>query len=734
MDSSSAVSYVSKLSLTRAVDENTDLHGWDETFDDRQKWQKSTFRASISSHAVAHKTIVCGTVTRVDEEWITWKTSFAPHQVCRVASNLNGSIIAATMDNGTVSILRGSDGVVLATRRVAKEGIRVPAEISFVSDETLLIVPPEDGSTMILVSSIDGERLNSNNQGVVSEATRTMVIHSVRFDSMDDIRTIRGNYFGENNIRFGLVDGDGKLSIYDYDIAQKHSKPVQSHVRLGRDDKKNWEIDFDVGIRVQTVGANKIYLVVAASFESKTQLFWLDFETFNTVSDYIISKDGVRSPRLMSLELLSSCRGSVAVAIGFKFGSSQPKIETRVLQAAELNNGESIGIVHEVFTIPVPSSVKSLSIAPIEIATGGLYSFRCKTWMGDEDHDCYIFKAANNYQDGSAIASVRLLATSERYDEANDLVRALGAESLICDPFARFHPSEIALCRLLQVLSSGGIDTTLVQNDSREYIRQLVVAAHSGNEYGQLAFLSAANGILEWPDEKAMANPPSLTELVMALKGFLSAMTSVSSSFKGSLKETFNSQVMSLEGRIEAFEYLGSNILGKDPSVKLNFQFSGARSSKELLACLIQNGYFITAEQMWKSSLRGKLSTEALVAAVLKITPAVDPREYASLLEEGVFPSLAINHELLPSLLTWSCETADAFDDANGNCFGLDEAIFLLEVGLFKYFHACARVRSFLFSPLFQFFLLDRFPNEPQNLFAFVSMGPFRSTCLLLRK
>eukprot|EP00339_Tiarina_fusa_P008110 CAMPEP_0117059568 /NCGR_PEP_ID=MMETSP0472-20121206/41396_1 /TAXON_ID=693140 ORGANISM="Tiarina fusus, Strain LIS" /NCGR_SAMPLE_ID=MMETSP0472 /ASSEMBLY_ACC=CAM_ASM_000603 /LENGTH=79 /DNA_ID=CAMNT_0004777363 /DNA_START=174 /DNA_END=410 /DNA_ORIENTATION=+ len=79
------MSYVARLPLSGATDENNSIHGWDETIDDRQKWQKSSFRASIASHALAHKTVVCGTVTRGGEDWITWKTSFAPHQVCRVA-------------------------------------------------------------------------------------------------------------------------------------------------------------------------------------------------------------------------------------------------------------------------------------------------------------------------------------------------------------------------------------------------------------------------------------------------------------------------------------------------------------------------------------------------------------------------------------------------------------------------------------------------------------------------
>ena len=56
-----------------------------------------------------------------DQDWIAWEATF-DHRVCRVTSNADGSVVVASTAGGTVSLLRGSDGKVLATRRVYAVG------------------------------------------------------------------------------------------------------------------------------------------------------------------------------------------------------------------------------------------------------------------------------------------------------------------------------------------------------------------------------------------------------------------------------------------------------------------------------------------------------------------------------------------------------------------------------------------------------------------------------------
>ena len=128
-------------------------------------------------------------------------------------------------------------------------------------------------------------------------------------------------------------------------------------------------------------------------------------------------------------------------------------------------------------------------------------------------------------------------------------------------------------------------------------------------------------------------------------------------------------------------KYLESMISGDVP---LNSEFSLVRSVQDLFTGLVKHNYFLAAEQMQKSHLKSKLSTEVMVSATLNIPATVNPRYYANLFKEIIFPSLTINHELLPPLLEWSCKTADKFDD-DGNKNGLDDAIFLLEVSFCAY-------------------------------------------------
>ena len=115
--------------------------GWDATvandarfnFDAASELSADARRScSVSPHAISHGCSVVG-IRRTDgsgsdcsddqggfggdQDWVAWEATF-DHRVCRVTSNADGSVIVASTAGGTVSLLRGSDGKVLATRRV----------------------------------------------------------------------------------------------------------------------------------------------------------------------------------------------------------------------------------------------------------------------------------------------------------------------------------------------------------------------------------------------------------------------------------------------------------------------------------------------------------------------------------------------------------------------------------------------------------------------------------------
>ena len=659
------MSSISRLDLSKAEDPNVQVPGFDETIGNSSvDWHDT---ASVTPHALAHKTMVCGTQSE-SEEWISWTQSFAPHRVCRVASNSTGTVIAATVDNGTVSILRGVDGTILATRRIAPEGVRVPAEVSFISgreenDDALLIESPEDD--VILVSNIQGSRLNSVDEGVVSDAARSMVIHALKFQDTY-VRTIRGSFVGKNILRLALVDGDGKLGIYDYNLVDKemNKKEISSL-------PSSIEIDFNLGLRVHQVGS-QTYLVASLSGKSDTIIGWFNLNELTVACQYKVSPKSVgnsktkQRTRLLALEPLVSFDETKALAVvtTFKYPGDS-KIETKILQAAISNDG-GIGQVHELYNIPVPASVQYLAMAAL--VSKGPYSFRCMTSHSGDKFECHDFKT----DVGSAIGSIRLLLVANKFDEAYNVVDQVEKESLETDPFAEFHPSEIALRQLEVLLSEGSLNDELSVEKSRQCLSLLAEGA-SGNKYGERALLSAAECVLEWPNEQAIRkNPPAIGEITMGLSGIIKILSSVND-----LSPDFQKLKKELEEKFCAIKYLES-ILSED--VPMNSDFSSIRSIQDLFAMMIRYNYFLAAEHIWRSHLNPKLSTEVIVSAVWNIPPTVNPRNYAGLLKEIVFPILTINHELLPPLLAWSCKTADSFDDNNGSDHNLDDAIFLLEV------------------------------------------------------
>lgn len=672
------MSSIVRLSLSKVVDQNAQVAGWDATIGDKNSkgWQEQRC-ASIGSHVLAHRTLVCGTTpSSSNDDWITWTNSFAPHRVCRVTCNDSGTVVAATMDNGTVSILRGMDGIVLATRRIASEGVSIPAEVSFVTNtsdcntlDTLVIEPPED-EPIILVSHIDGSRLNSDEKGVVADAAKSMAIHAL--NNIGDVRTLRGCGMDDTTIRFAIVDGDGKLSIYDYSLANKTGKVLLKGISAD-DSNQDWGIDYTVGLRAHLIRDKHRFLLFSACSGNDTKIGWFDVNNLTMCSGYMLSQGRNARTRILALEPVASCNDTSSMAIVVAgstpaVGESKPKLESKILQAHVSENG-TIGPLHPVYHIPVPHTVKSMAIAPI---LGSPYAFRCLTVHNQDSRECHDFSTTN-----SEIGSIRLLAMTNQFDRANALVKERGESLLTSDRFAGFHPSEIALLHLQKLLSKGRVSDPYEVLQSRECVKQLSVGAISGNVAGQSALLSAANSILLWPEEKHIQNPPTLGEVAMGLSGIIAILSGLSSKVQETVAAEFKVKLQELEEKLCAMKYLES-MLNED--VPLNATFASIRSVKDLFASLVQSNYFRAAEQMWRSPLQLKLTPEVMVTSVLAISAQVNPRHYAGMLREIVVPSLSINHELLPPLLAWSCRTSDDFDDARDNKSSLDDAIFLLEV------------------------------------------------------
>ena len=204
---------------------------WDETIVDNhidgqtswQQWQaKGTF---LTKYAMANQSWIYGITNNENENddyndkntsttiQIRWKTSLAPHRIHQIASNDDGTIIAATTNNGTVSILRGSDGKVLATRRLEgscstkkMSSSSFAPQVSFIkmdnnnksstttttttTTDALLVYSPSSNQPALLVSNIQGKYLDHTDDKLVLQATQDMNLHTVQIPSISSSSTI----------------------------------------------------------------------------------------------------------------------------------------------------------------------------------------------------------------------------------------------------------------------------------------------------------------------------------------------------------------------------------------------------------------------------------------------------------------------------------------------------------------------------------------------------------------
>jgi len=326
------------------------VSGWDETVADDNDWCNSSSdaaateslqqglhiksSASITPHAVANRSWVYGIAEAIEPDWnsgnyggtdygsggkrhgsqlqsewkFRWKTSLAPHRIHQIPSNVSGTIIAATTDNGTVSIIRGSDGRILATRKVAETTmeedditmnsscslLEMAPEVSFVTPKTLgngktsntrdaLLVQTPD-QPALLVSNIQGDRLNDDNDSVVTQATKSMNLQVLQIPSIQPsaVQCMRGYFYSsdsncnENNeenandyycekIRLVLIhhdfSGETRLALAEYDLGSQ-----LCHLRgknLSIPEGCSWEIDTFIGLRLASIAGRFVLALVA---------------------------------------------------------------------------------------------------------------------------------------------------------------------------------------------------------------------------------------------------------------------------------------------------------------------------------------------------------------------------------------------------------------------------------------------------------------------------------------
>eukprot|EP00536_Pseudo-nitzschia_multiseries_P002925 jgi/Psemu1/236193/estExt_Genewise1.C_410140 len=790
--------------------------------------------ASLTPHAVANVSWVYGITEAVESErrnrnydgtdydsrgkqqgsqpqleWkIRWKTSLAPHRIHQIASNESGSIIAASTDNGTISILRGSDGRILATRRVSEttmesDGntmsslVEMVPEVSFVTTgasesgeisnprDALLVQIPDQPA--ILVSNIQGDRLNDGNDTVVTKATKSMNLQVLKIPSIQpsDIQCMRGysysssvnsdettedhaNHYYSEKIRLVLIhqdlSGEARLALAEYDLGSQlcHLRGKDLSIPNG----SGWEIDTYVGLRLTSIARRFVLALVAHPISHQTthhktihekdlqqkqyassKILWLDPDhdldsrcnekqlpqdsdgssVVTTREEYplvaALKESGLaqehfkryQRSRVKAIEFAHAFNSKDAISMivaAEEIGGGKTS-DIQIVQAGVKNNSNKVlqfGRAHMVYRIEMPSTkiaARSICLCPLNPQIYGPYSFRSKTslgWNRREEFYAFQSKRSGDYlDDGSAIGAIRFLITKNEYERARALVHEVGMEALLADKFAKFHPSEIVLERLRQTLAKSlencivnrsSLDQSLLNQDWEESL--IGLERGSGNPKGQRVVLEAADYILNWPtktNHSASDCGAIVTRLGSYLSSFVNIMRNVSEDFLDQdvpswISTTYNNRVLALEEKMIAITYLNSwlennNRKSKSPSEIIDpsvicSQFISIGSIDDLFYSFVQSANFAAAEKLWGSTMRSKLTATAMVSSILRISSTIHPIKYTKLLDGIVLPSLSINHELIPSILSWACRMADEYDVADEK--GLERSIFLLEV------------------------------------------------------
>jgi len=672
--------------------------------------------SSLCPHAISFGSFVYGiqrSRTGVDVKegsWVSWKTSFAPFRVCRVTSNQDGSIVVCSTDAGTVALLRGSDGAVIATRKVSQgddgHSIVASPHVSFLaaaderSNAVAIGLPSSqhDGS-FLLVSNIDAPTLNDNNQLKVSDAGRNMNVQSIQFPLAHEMVAACGLFLDRDNIRFVTVDKLDTMGIYDYSCRANSDKArqitvVKECVPWGEDKSHPSSFDVGVGLRLHSLHPTKNFIIFGTFDSNNTAIQFMDpvllkmVGTFQLPSTFFV--EAHKRTKVLAIEPVSSAmsKSSIAVAVAIQQSVHDTTTTTahldgneamiRIIQAPIRQDG-TLGAFHQVYKVPMDVLPLRTSFSLAMVAPGefGYYSFRYKIYQSEEKYNCKLFVSGENCREGCTIGKIRLLIKFGRFNEADQLM--VGEEDqLIANTFAEFHPSEVALGRLQHILSDGPIADTTNIAEAKRCFYSLSTGCISGNSRAGSNLLEAAESIIMWASPRSSQNLPTLVESIGALTNVSKVLEGVVQVISSDQKAAFEKQLRVLQKQLMTLKYLATSLTPKDPAQKREFleRFQGSRGPEELFANLIAHGYFSAAEKMWNSGIRPEIGHEAAIDSIIRLNSKVNPRGYMALLEGLIMPSLSISYELLPSLWVWACQLADEMDDQGH----LKQAIHLLQV------------------------------------------------------
>lgn len=674
-------------SLSSDDDKENSSEGWDETIEFEWK-QSSAYRPPICRHGVAVGSNVHGTMTTdQDGNWLTWKRSFAPGTVCRLVSNSDGTVLAATTDGGSVSLLRGKDGRILATRKISSSmaGKHRPSQLLFVSggkknettNDVLLVSALSDpngdvdaDAHIIIVSDIDGQRLNNGNQNVVADAARGMSINTYAVKEVGEIVSMEACFVTETTIRLALIDGRGNLSLHNYDTSNNKGNPAMNSVELG----KGRRIATEVELVLQHIGSTNSYLLVCAHGQTSVHLIWYDILKMCLACTYEVVEKGRLSRKVLGLLPLVSWSKHSAAAVAIAFGPTDDGSSDVKFQIVQVSVEETMGLLvlsnpHFAFEILSGVDARLMDTLALSLLDGepyGPYSFRQVYSMKHGSFICRDFVGSD--QRAASVGEIRQCLANNDVDAAEGLVSKLSPSQTL------FETSEVALRRLQSLLRRPNMDET-TRAIAQTCLAKLSHAALSGREKALFFLLEAAGSVIEWPSQAQRA--VSVSDFLAALSVVQSVLATMANS--STVTSSFEDTRRKLEDRRETFHCL-REISGVRDDCQIDESFHRVSSVANLFQTLIESRLFTATRRLWKSKWGPKVTPEFAISCFLAIPTSVDPRLYIDLLCEAGILRLSVKHEALPLVSAWACRAADEMDAANPGSQGLQASLFLLEV------------------------------------------------------
>jgi hypothetical protein len=681
----------------------------------------------LCPHAVARQSIIYGRLPRMHSSssstaaagW-SWQTSLAPHRVTALVSNADGSILAAATDGGTVSLLRGCDGRVLATRQVAPAHCGAPTELFFLprrrpaspddDDEgsipspmdTLLIQVPglrsnsDDEATVrqvVVVDQIHGAPLNGR-PASAAEAARNLKIYALptstkAWSSVATLTAVPADV--PDQLTLVTATHQGQVVLWDWDLAAATLVAHEGGALPLRLDDDDWCVDLRLGLQTQVYDPQHSYVVFGAhkaadsdrvnAADGASAVVWLDLASRQCVCH-------VRLPPTHALGALlpldRATEGTLAVVLATK-GSDAAAAPTTTagttttqLEVYQVVVEDTMGFVvlsqpHVVFTIPLPGCLlHTVSLTPSLDATQEVYAFTYQ--YRPSTSPVVLTQVRPGRSSLATVAKIRQFLALGRFDEADALVaRAGGADVLGDTPLAAFHPAQVAAARLRAVVMERSNNND-PQNDSAtmatlaEGLEQLAVPAGTGHPTAVASFTQACVLLSnQWVGTRGADWQLQMVQLVVfclvrVQEKLRTVPTPATAARLHELKDT-------LQDRARALQFVVSIGDGNLVSPRL----TQIRSTAELLATLVAEQKYSLVHSLWE---QGHLSIDVVLEELVR-APTTNTTGSLVLLQDIVLPHLTIHHELLPILRAWACETADGMDD-NGN--GLAAAVSLLEV------------------------------------------------------